>query len=149
MRGFSAVALYNPKCKENVGGAMRACAAYDASLIVLAGKRPPKIIGYRTDTINSWKKIPTIVTEDLWQPQPYLSVPIAVECLENARLLPSFIHPERAYYIFGPEDGSLPEAIIDKCVHKVRIPTKYCMNLASCVNVVLYDRLSKNGVYKH
>ena len=56
-----------------------------------------------------------------------------------------FIHPEQAYYIFGPEDGSLKSEILDRCDHVVYIPTIGCMNLAATVHVVLYDRMSKSG----
>ena len=55
-----------------------------------------------------------------------------------------FQHPEQAYYIFGPEDGSLSQTILDASDHVVYIPTIGCMNLAATVNVVLYDRLAKS-----
>jgi tRNA(Leu) C34 or U34 (ribose-2'-O)-methylase TrmL len=48
-------------------------------------------------------------------------------------------------YIFGPEDGSLPQSVVDQCEHVVFIPTTGCMNLAATVNVVLYDRLAKQS----
>lgn len=32
--------------------------------------------------------------------------PVAVELIEGARLLPEYTYPDRAIYIFGPEDGS-------------------------------------------
>ena len=53
------------------------------------------------------------------------------------------MHPEQAIYIFGPEDGSIPQALIDSADHVVYIPTIGCMNLAATVNVLLYDRLAK------
>ncbi|WP_338155299.1 TrmH family RNA methyltransferase [Vibrio metschnikovii] len=49
----------------------------------------------------------------------------------------------QAIYLFGPEDGSLPQEVIDKAHHVVYIPTHGCMNLAATVNVVMYDRLTK------
>lgn len=61
----------------------------------------------------------------------------------DARNLVGFHHPERACYIFGPEDGTLGKSITDRCKFKVQIPTAYCMNLAATVNVVLYARLAK------
>ncbi|MFH7439550.1 TrmH family RNA methyltransferase, partial [Pseudomonas syringae pv. tagetis] len=52
-------------------------------------------------------------------------------------------HPDRALYIFGPEDGSLDQEIPDWCEDVVYIPTEGCMNLAATVNVVLYHRMAK------
>ena len=61
----------------------------------------------------------------------------------GASALPQFTHPEKAVYVFGPEDGSLPQEVVDKAHHVVYVPTVGCMNLAATVNVVLYDRLAK------
>ena len=47
-------------------------------------------------------------------------------------------------YIFGPEDGSISQALIDFADDVVYVPTIGCMNLAATVNVVLYDRLAKD-----
>lgn len=58
---------------------------------------------------------------------------------------PEYTHPDRALYIFGPEDGSLDKEIRDWCEDVIYIPTTGCMNLAATVNVVLYDRLAKGN----
>lgn len=68
---------------------------------------------------------------------------MAVELVDGARALPEYTHPDRALYIFGPEDGSLDQDIRDWCEDVVYIPTEGCMNLAATVNVVLYDRMAK------
>ena len=65
--------------------------------------------------------------------------------LRVRRNLKDFRHPERAFYVFGPEDGSLTEKTLSICQDVVYVPTKASMNLAATVNVVLYDRLSKLG----
>jgi len=70
-------------------------------------------------------------------------VPVAVEVHPDARPLPEYEHPERAFYIFGPEDGSLKKNVTAWCRDTVFIPTLGCMNLAATVNVVLYDRMLK------
>ena len=74
---------------------------------------------------------------------PLGAIPIAVERLPGALPLPKFCHPERAFYVFGPEDDTLNNTIVKRCNYTVMIPTAYCMNLAATVNVVLYDRLAK------
>ena len=142
-RGYSIIALDNPKKPENVGGAMRAAAVYGASMVVVSGKRPPRWVKHHTNTLQSWRHIPSIMTEDVFDAVPYDCVPVAIEIIEDARWLPEFTHPIRAFYIFGAEDATLGRRILDRCAHVVRIPTHYCMNLAATVNVVLYDRMAK------
>jgi tRNA(Leu) C34 or U34 (ribose-2'-O)-methylase TrmL len=72
-------------------------------------------------------------------------VPVCVEVGENAESLDEFVHPERAVYIFGPEDGSVPKGVRTICHRFVRIPTatRTPLNLAAAVNVTLYDRYVK------
>ena len=69
-------------------------------------------------------------------------VPVAVERVAEATPLPEFEHPERAMYVFGPENGSLDETMIERCAHIVSIPGHECSNLAAVVNVVLCDRIA-------
>jgi hypothetical protein len=45
----------------------------------------------------------------------------------------SFTHPDRAVYVFGPEDGSLDRAILGLCHRFVVTPTRHCNNLAAAV----------------
>lgn len=142
MRGFSAIALDNPKNGENVGGALRACGCYGANLVVLGGERP-KRIRHCTDTQKAWRHIPTLLVEDVFDALPFDCVPIAVDLLADATALPTFKHPERAFYIFGAEDSTLGARIVDRCRDAVFVPTRHCMNLAATVNVLLYDRLAK------
>jgi tRNA(Leu) C34 or U34 (ribose-2'-O)-methylase TrmL len=75
---------------------------------------------------------------------------VGVEFVDNAEDLPTFEHPEKAVYIFGPEDGSLPVQARKHCWRFVCIPTKHCLNLSTAVATVLYDRAFKvKGVDKH
>lgn len=69
---------------------------------------------------------------------------VCVEFAENAIALPEFQHPQKALYVFGPEDGSMTQDIIDSADAVVYIPTTRSMNLAAAVNVVLYDRMAKS-----
>ena len=71
---------------------------------------------------------------------------VAIELVENACPLPDFRHPQDALYVFGPEDGNLPQDIVDAAHEVVYVPTVGCMNLAATVNVVLYDRMAKQGL---
>ncbi|NQU97235.1 MAG: hypothetical protein HQ548_06290 [Chloroflexi bacterium] len=75
---------------------------------------------------------------------PYDCVPVGIEIAEDAIDLVQFSHPERACYIFGPENGSVSADTVARCEHIVKIPTALSLNLAATVNVVLYDRLAKS-----
>ncbi len=140
MRGFACIGLDNPKFIGNIGGVLRACNNYNASLIVISGQRFKKQC---TDTTKAYRRIPLLQVENLKDAIPYDCVPVAVDLIEGARSLPEYTHPERAFYIFGAEDATLGERILSWCRDIVYIPTNRCINLAATVNVVLYDRLAK------
>lgn len=139
-RGFAAIGLHRPKSIDNIGATFRAAYCYSASLVVVAGRRIEKS---RLDTPKTHRHMPVLHTDSIWDAVPYGAVPVAVDLLPDATPLPRFVHPHSAFYIFGPEDGTLGKAITDRCPHKVYVPTRVCMNLAATVNVILYDRLAK------
>jgi len=95
------------------------------------------------DTMKAWKHLPLIHTSDLRLLLPHNCVPVAVDIIDGARPLMKYIHPESAFYVFGPEDGTLGKEILSWCRDVIYVPTAFCMNLAAAVNVVLYDRLCK------
>ena len=70
---------------------------------------------------------------------------VCVEFAINAIPLPAYQHPTDALYIFGPEDGSIDQAIIDQADAVIYVPTVGCMNLSASVNVLLYDRMAKSS----
>ncbi|VVP83430.1 hypothetical protein PS934_00900 [Pseudomonas fluorescens] len=140
---YSCIGLYNPKSPENVGSVMRAAGCYGVASVFYTGKRYERAADFVTDTKRVHYDIPLIGIDDLKKILPLNCVPVAVELVDGARPLPEYTHPDRALYIFGPEDGSLDKEIRDWCEDVVYIPTTGCMNLAATVNVVLYDRMSK------
>ncbi len=142
-RGFAAIGLFRPKSVANIGGALRAAHVYGASMVAIQGDRTP--IRSAQDTTKAYRHIPVIRNDDMFAMIPFDCVPIAVDLVDEAVSLPFFVHPKRAFYIFGPEDGTLGRQHLDRCRHKVMVPTRFCMNLAATVNVVLYDRTAKAG----
>lgn len=139
-KGYAAIGLYNPKFMVNLGGVLRAAHCYDAKLVVYTGDR------YRrepTDTSKAYNHIPLLKTESLHSAIPFNCVPVGVDILDEAECLFNYDHPRSAFYIFGPEDGTLGKKVTDWCRDVIYIPTQYCMNLAAAVNVVLYDRMMK------
>jgi tRNA(Leu) C34 or U34 (ribose-2'-O)-methylase TrmL len=67
---------------------------------------------------------------------------VCVELVEGAIPFPTYQHPDKALYIFGPEDGTIHLKVIDRADSVVFIPTIGSLNLAAA-NVLLYDRLAK------
>lgn len=138
------LALINPKSPQNMGSILRAAGCYQSQSIRYTGERYTRAKRFHTDTKNIHLDIPVNQVEHIidLQADKYLKK-VAVELVEGATPLPLFEHPEDALYIFGPEDGSIEQSVIDQCDSVVYIPTKGCMNLAATVNVLLYDRLAK------
>lgn len=79
-----------------------------------------------------------------WDHIPMNCVPVGIEIVPRARDIVGWHHPESAVYILGPEDGSLPESLLKRCVSVVRIPGDFCLNLAVAGSVVMYDRIAKS-----
>lgn len=139
MRGYFGVGLVSPKHSVNVGSAMRAVGCWGASFLAISGNRRYK--KSCTDTMKTYRHIPLFQTKDMHGAIPYDCVPVAVE-VDGDICLPNYKHPERAIYIFGPEDGSLGRRVTEYCRDIIKIPAG-CLNLAAAINVVLYDRVAK------
>jgi tRNA(Leu) C34 or U34 (ribose-2'-O)-methylase TrmL len=143
------IALTDPKSPDNVGAVMRAAGCYNALTVSYTGNRynraKQRSGALHTDTKNVASRIPLTHIESFQDSLPEGAVPVAIEFVEGATSLVDFVHPEKAYYVFGPEDKSLAKGVVNWCQHVIYIPTVGCMNLAATVNVVLYDRLAKLG----
>lgn len=151
------IGLTNPKSPSNVGAVMRAAGCYSIEQVLYTGHRytlAAKFSGpkHNTDTQKVRDKIPLTAVDDFigikasLESLPSSTKIICVDLVEGAIPLPHFQHPEQALYIFGPEDGTISQAVIDQADHVVYVPTVGCMNLAASVNVLLYDRLAKYSV---
>jgi len=138
--GYATVGLHQPKNINNVGSVLRAAGCFNVASVIVAGARYK---GSITDTQKAHKHIPLFQVDHLKDAIPWKATVVAVELMEDAKNLINFVHPKAAYYIFGPENGSLEEDVLKYCNVKVQIPTSYCLNLAATVNIVLYDRMAK------
>ncbi len=144
-----AVALINPKYPHNVGAALRACSCWGVGQLWWTGRRVTLDVPRgerlpREERMKGYRDVEMAIDDDLFDRfRPGRVTPVAVELLPTAESLVTFEHPEDALYVFGPEDGSLPNAVRLHCHRFVFIPTHHCLNLAAAVNVVLYDRRLK------
>lgn len=142
------VGLINPKSPGNVASVMRAAGNFRVNHVFYTGERYERATRSNPVTPNLSRRvgenIPLSSVECLIKSVDKDTRLICVEFAEHAKPLPDFQHPDKALYIFGPEDGTIDQNTIDKSDAVVYIPTHGCMNLAATVNVVLYDRLSKS-----
>jgi tRNA(Leu) C34 or U34 (ribose-2'-O)-methylase TrmL len=138
------IGLTNPKSPTNVGAIFRAAGCFQADSILYTGSRYDRGAAYCTDTQNLSKSIPLTGVECLLESAPENAKIVVIELAEDAISLADFEHPDNAFYVFGPEDGSVKQKVVNKADSVVYIPTVGSLNLAATVNVVLYDRLAKS-----
>jgi tRNA(Leu) C34 or U34 (ribose-2'-O)-methylase TrmL len=142
-----AVALIDPKYPHNVGMTVRLASCYGlrqvwftgdrVSLDPARGERLP-----REERMKGYKDVELVHYEQVFDQFP-AAVPVAVEVRPGSEPLHTFEHPADALYVFGPEDGSLPKPVVVRCHRFVVIPTRHCLNLATAVATVLWDRQYK------
>ncbi len=142
------IGLIKPKSPENVGSVMRAAGNFRVDSVFFTGKRYPRALKLKSSSVDMSRKISqniplTEVTCLLDNMSKNMKI-VCVEFAENAIPLPEYQHPCHAFYIFGPEDGTISQEVIDRADAVVYVPTIGCMNLAATVNVVLYDRSAKS-----
>ena len=147
MRGYFAVGVERISKPMNLGNLVRSSHAFGASFFFTVGAEY-RAAEARSDTskaqghmpVYSWKSI-----DDMVLPQGCTLV--GVELTDDAIELPSFGHPLRAAYVLGPERGSLSPAMLARCRHVIKIPTTFCINVATAGAVVMYDRIKTLGRY--
>ena len=140
-----AIALIDPKYPQNVGMVVRLASCYGlrqvwftgdrVSLDPAAGERLP-----RDERMKGYRDVQMIHYEHVFDQSPAGTVPVAVEVRVNSEPLHTFEHPDDALYVFGPEDGSIPKALLGHCHRFLVIPTRHCLNLATAVATTLWDR---------
>jgi tRNA(Leu) C34 or U34 (ribose-2'-O)-methylase TrmL len=149
----TSVLLIDPKYAHNLGAVVRACAVFGARELRWTGDRATRDMDRlpREERLHDYRRkvdfaaVSQPLAErpvDLWTRHGSIT-PVAVEVLDSAEPLTTFVHPQRAVYVFGPEDGGLPKGIRNACHRFVTIPADGCLNLSAAVNVVLYDRMTK------
>jgi tRNA(Leu) C34 or U34 (ribose-2'-O)-methylase TrmL len=140
------VILCNPKYSANVGAVQRAASCFGAKQVWWTGNRVRVGEGERLPREERLKGYKDVELRQFDYPFEHFGkgvTPVAIELLPNSECLMEFEHPENAVYVFGPEDGSIPQVMRQHCHRFVKIPTRHCTNLAAAVYLVLYDRAFK------
>jgi len=141
-----AIALCNPKYPRNVGQIIRVASCFDIKQVWFSGNRVSLEPGTRLpreERMKGYDDVDLIQFDYFFDQFPKNVVPVAVEVVENAEMLTHFVHPENALYVFGPEDGHIPQVMRQHCQRFCILPTKHCLNLAHAVSLVMYDRQHK------
>lgn len=141
MRGYYGVGVEGISKPMNVGAIMRTAHAFGASFVFTIGAVYAKREGGRADTSDAPEHLPLHeydALEDFRLPRGCELV--GIELIEESADLPSFRHPRQAAYVLGPERGSLSPALVERCDHVVKIPTRFCVNVSVAAAIVMYDR---------
>ena len=146
MRGYFGIGVEGISKPMNLGSLWRTAHAFGASFVFTLGAVYARREGERADTSKMSGQVPLYQFPDLASFRlPAGCALVGVEILEDAVELPSFPHPRRAAYVLGPERGRLSRALIERCDHLAKIPTRFAVNLAIAGAVVMYDRLLSLG----
>ena len=146
MRGYFGIGVEGINKPFNVGNLFRSAHAFDASFVFTVAATYKRAVGAQTDTSDALNNMPFYsfpTLGDLMLPKGCALV--GVELHDDAAELPSFTHPRCAAYVLGPERSSLSPALVARCDHLLKIPTKFCLNVGIAGVVVMYDRMLAMG----
>lgn len=147
-----AIVLHMPKYPHNVGQVVRLASAFGIGQVWYSGERIREALGARLPREERMRRYEDVALVNHPDPLARLcsavpgACPVAVELRPGSESLVDFIHPDGdspPIYVFGPEDGSLPGPVVKRCHRFVVIPSYECLNLATSVAAILYDRMAK------
>lgn len=145
LRGYFAIGAERMSKALNLGNLMRSAHGFGAAFTFTVGANYRKDEAF-ADTSKGHQHLPHynwVSLDEMTLPQG--CVLVGVELIDSAVALPSFKHPLRAAYVLGPEKGSLSEPMLARCKHVVKIPTRFCVNVAMAGAIVMYDRINSLG----
>ena len=141
-RGYFAIGAERTSKALNLGNLMRSAHGFGASFTFTIGATY-QALEARADTSKGQDHLPHYNGDSLEAMNlPLRCQLVGIELTADAVDLPSFRHPNRAAYVLGPERGSLSAPLLERCDHVVRIPTKFCVNVAIAGAIVMYDRVA-------
>jgi tRNA G18 (ribose-2'-O)-methylase SpoU len=145
-RGYFGIGAEGVSKSANIGALLRTGHAFGAAFCFTIGTGWDSRAARTADTADTPLHVPmwrfaTVAEMAL----PARCALVGIELLPDAVALPSFRHPLSAAYVLGPERSGLSAALLERCDHVVRIPTRFALNLAVAGALVLYDRLLQHG----
>ena len=146
MRGYFGIGIEGASKPLNVGTLFRSAHAFGAGFAFTVDANFQSDTANITDTSKASGHMPYYHFPNL----EALLLPdkcrlVGVELTPDAIDLPSFKHPKMAAYLLGPERGCLSGAAQERCAFIIRIPMKFCINVAIAANIVMYDRVISLG----
>lgn len=142
MRGYFGIGVEGISKEQNVGTIARSAHAFGASFFFTIAP-DVNIEAMRTsDTSDAFDHMPyheyrSVAEFTLPMQCQLVGVELTAESIE----MPSFRHPTRAAYVFGPEMGNLSPEMQAQCDHIVKIPMKFCVNVGVAAAITMYDRM--------
>ena len=145
MRGYFGIGVERLSNPMNAGILFRSAQAFGAGFLFTVQGSYSKSKAY-SDTSQSTHQLPffeydTVVEMKL----PDHCQLVGIELIDGAVELPTFKHPVQAAYVLGPEKGNLSAEMLDRCGHVIKIPTSFCINVATAGAIVMYDRVVSFG----
>lgn len=141
-RGYFAIGAERMSKSLNLGNLMRSAHGFGASFTFTVGATY-QALEARADTSKGQHHLPHYNWDSLDEMiLPQRCQLVGIELLDDAIDLPSFRHPMQAAYVLGPERGSLSPELVAKCDFLVKIPTRFCVNVAMAGAIVMYDRIT-------
>ena len=153
MRGYFAIGIEGVSKPGNMGNLIRTAHGFGAAFVfsIQPKLKDSDAIAKAIKSANTSKsdtQIPYFEYQDMAEMfLPSGCQLVAVELLDEAVEMPTFRHPQNAAYILGSERFSVSKKILEKCHHVIKIPTKFCLNVATAGAVVMYDRHLCYGRY--
>ena len=142
MRGYFGIGIEGVSKPMNLGSLLRTAHAFGASFLFTIGGLVNRRQIENADTSSAMANLPMHEYPDLASFQlPRGCRLVGVELLPDAIDMPSFRHPAQAAYVLGAERTSLSLALQERCDFVIRIPARFCVNLAVAGALVMYDRM--------
>ena len=146
MRGYFGIGIEQVSKPGNMGNLIRSAHAFGGSFVFTINPGFSKKELTKMDTSATAEAVPYFQYDTHDQMQlPMGCELVAVELTDEAIALPSFRHPKRAAYVLGPERASVSPELLARADHVVKIPMKFCVNVATAGAIILYDRLIQQG----
>jgi tRNA G18 (ribose-2'-O)-methylase SpoU len=147
MRGYFAIGAERISKPMNLGNLLRSAHAFGAKFFFTIGAHA-RAFEVPSDT----SKAPSHLPVYQWATLGEMVLPldcklVGIELIDGATVLPEFRHPLHAAYVLGPELGMLSDDLLSRCDHVIKIPSAFCINVATAGAIVMYDRVRSLGSF--